>query len=100
MKSLYHIKTEYQQLLNTLEELQGELSPELEEALSINESELQEKALNYVRILSELEAEISYGQAEIERAEAYVSGKKTGSIFPQRTIAGGSKATWPHSGRH
>ena len=42
-KSLYHIETEYLTIINQVEELEGELTPELEEQLTINEKELQSK---------------------------------------------------------
>lgn len=45
--SLYGIKTEFIRLMGAIEEQGGEITPEQEEALAINESNYIEKAGNY-----------------------------------------------------
>jgi len=74
--SLYSIKEEYIKLLQLVEENSGELSPQLEKALSINYSELKEKSLNYVQLLIELQSKIDLGKQEIERAKKYIAQKE------------------------
>jgi hypothetical protein len=49
MKSLYHIQQKYLDLANQLE--QGELTAELETALSINQSEFQDKTIAYAFVV-------------------------------------------------
>ena len=44
-KSLYNINNEYLELINKVENLEGELTPELENALTINKSELEIKSI-------------------------------------------------------
>jgi len=66
-KSLYNIQTEYLQIAAQLAD--GELTPELEEALILNETELQNKGINYGFIIKQLDGECNIIDAEIERLE-------------------------------
>jgi hypothetical protein len=68
MKSLYHIQAEYIALASALEV--GELTPELETALAINEAELQQKAIGYAYVIKEREANIEVIENEIARLTA------------------------------
>ena len=63
--NLYNIKSEY---LNIAQELtEGELTPELEQALMITESNLQEKAINYGYVIKNFESEVDIIETEIKR---------------------------------
>jgi len=66
-KSLYHIQTEYLQIAAQLTD--GEFTPELEQALILNETELQNKGINYGFIIKQMEGECSIIDAEIDRLE-------------------------------
>jgi phage terminase small subunit len=66
-KSLYNIEQEYLEIANQLED--GELSPELETALAINERELQGKAIAYAYVIKEAEDTVSIIDAEIKRLQ-------------------------------
>ena len=66
-KSLYNIEQEYLEIVNQLED--GELSPELETALAINERELQGKAIAYAYVIKDSEDTISVIDAEIKRLQ-------------------------------
>lgn len=66
-KSLYNIEQEYLEIANQLED--GELSPELETALAINEKELQGKAVAYAYVIKEAEDTVSVIDAEIKRLQ-------------------------------
>jgi hypothetical protein len=66
-KSLYNIEQEYLEIANQLED--GELSPELETALAINELELQGKAIAYAYVIKESEDTVSVIDAEIKRLQ-------------------------------
>lgn len=67
MKSLYHIKQEYLNLDEELWAAGGELSPELEEKLAINEDELKDKCDAYAYIIDEYESQNDRIDAEIAR---------------------------------
>lgn len=67
-KSLYNIETEYLEIANQLED--GELSPELETSLAINQSELQGKAVAYAYVIKEAEDNLSAIDTEIKRLTA------------------------------
>jgi len=54
MKSLYTISTELVELTNTLEATHGELTPEIEKLLEVNEISLTTKLDSYDRLLDEL----------------------------------------------
>lgn len=49
--TLYEIKNEYLELINQVEELEGEITPEIEEKLTINQNELQNKAIAYHSVI-------------------------------------------------
>jgi hypothetical protein len=66
-KSLFQISTEARELASAL--IEGELSPEMESALVINQNELQEKAINYGFVIKSIESDISIIDSEIERLQ-------------------------------
>lgn len=70
--NLYNIETEYLTLMGQVEDAEGELTPELEEALSINESQLQGKSIAYLHIISTREAVNLQAKEEIKRLQAFV----------------------------
>ncbi len=65
--SLYNIQTEYIQLAEQLIENGGELTPELTEALAINQANLETKSRNYGLVIKQWNAEADIIDAEIER---------------------------------
>jgi len=69
-KSLYHIETEYLTIINQVEELDGELTPELEAQLSINEKELQGKSIAYLEFIGSKETLNTRIDDEIKRLQA------------------------------
>jgi hypothetical protein len=75
MKSLYIISEEARNLASFLED--GELSQEMEAALVINQSELQEKAINYAFVLKTFEGEVSLISEEIKRLTAIKKAKES-----------------------
>ena len=74
--SLYNIKSEYLDLISTIEELEGELTPELEEALKINEEQLILKSTNYCDLIAKLESEVAYIDSQIERVNKFKAPKE------------------------
>ena len=71
--NLYKLTQEASYLASLLEE--GELTTELEQALVINQNELQDKAINYVKVIKNLEADSDAIDAEIKRLKAMKEAK-------------------------
>lgn len=70
MKTLLNIRQEYTSLLDQIERNEGELTPELEEALSIHAKELSAKSLAYVEFIGNLTSQNSRIDDEIKRLQA------------------------------
>jgi hypothetical protein len=69
MKTLLNIRKEYTDLIHRIEEGEGELTPDMEQALSINRQELAEKSLAYVEFIGNLEAQNDRIDEEIKRLQ-------------------------------
>ena len=69
-KSLYIIKEEYLDLISQIEQAEGELTPELESALTINKSELEVKSIAYVEVIKQRESFNARIDEEIKRLQA------------------------------
>lgn len=74
--NLFNIKQEYINIVNTIIDNNGELSPELSQALAINETELKEKAINYGYVIRSFEYENDIIDAEIKRLKALKEQKE------------------------
>jgi lipid II:glycine glycyltransferase (peptidoglycan interpeptide bridge formation enzyme) len=84
-KSLYNIEKEYLEIANQLED--GELSPELETALAINQNELQGKAVAYAYVIKESEDTVSVIDAEIKRLTALKKTEQNKAARLKETIS-------------
>ncbi len=69
-QSLYHIETEYRTLIDQVEQAEGELTEELEQALQINETQLQSKSIAYLEFIQSKETFNSRIDDEIKRLQA------------------------------
>jgi len=69
-QSLYHIETEYRSLIDQVEQAEGELTEELEQALQINETQLQSKSIAYLEFIQSKETFNSRIDDEIKRLQA------------------------------
>ena len=65
--NLYQLTTEYKHLESILIENEGELTPDLEQALQINQDQLQAKGISYGYVIKSIEAESDIIDAEIKR---------------------------------
>lgn len=65
--NLYNIKSEYINIAMQLTD--GELTPELEQALQITEQNLHDKAINYGYVIKTIESEVDIIDAEIKRLQ-------------------------------
>jgi len=68
-KSLFQISNEYRNLEMELFENGGEITPEIENRLEINQTELNEKSKNYVFIIKKIDFEVNYIDLEIKRLQ-------------------------------
>jgi len=84
-KSLYNIEKEYLEIANQLED--GELSPELETALAINEQQLQGKAVAYAYVIKEAEDTVSVIDAEIKRLQGLKKTEQNKAARLKETIS-------------
>lgn len=71
--NLYNLTTQAKEIALLLEE--GEFTPELEQALVINQEQLQEKALNYTHVIKNFEADSQAIDNEIKRLKAMKEAK-------------------------
>lgn len=69
-KTLYEINEEYIKLLAQVEENEGELTPELEQALTINEEDHAAKLEAYGKIISNYKSEAEACKQEADRLKA------------------------------
>lgn len=66
-KSLIELNQDYGRLMNLLMEAGGELSPELEQELQVNQEMLAAKADKYDFVISKLELEEEYWKAQADK---------------------------------
>tara|TARA_R110002072_G_scaffold138083_1_gene281048 strand:- start:327 stop:815 length:489 start_codon:yes stop_codon:yes gene_type:complete len=68
--TLYDIKNEYLELINQVEEMEGEITPEIEQQLVINQNELHTKAVAYHSVVLSKDAFNMQIDSEIKRLQA------------------------------
>ena len=56
MKSLYDITIDQKMLINEIEKMEGELTPEMEARLVITKSEIQQKTIAYLEVIQSKES--------------------------------------------
>lgn len=76
MASIYNIQQELDAILNSIEENDGELTPELEEALNIKREEFSTKIQGYVAVVKQLELDIKGVKEEIARLKDLQKSKE------------------------
>ena len=70
--NIFNISNEYLDLITTLEENEGELTPELEEALKINEEARDAKMEAYAYVIQQKNADIGLAKDEINRLRTLI----------------------------
>jgi hypothetical protein len=75
MKSMYEISREAMDIVSALEENEGELNPDIESALRINQNELQEKSINYAYAIKTVSNDVDAISEEIKRLQALKKAK-------------------------
>lgn len=76
--NIFNISNEYLSIIATLEDNEGELTPELGEALAINEHDRDKKMEAYAYVISQKAADISLAKDEINRLKKLI--KRDGNI--------------------
>jgi hypothetical protein len=81
--TLFTIETKYLELMNQIQEMDGEITPEMEEQLQINETQLQSKSIAYLEVIKKLEGrkitikdQIKYLQALEKREQKIIDNLK------------------------
>lgn len=77
MKTLYNINNDYLELISQVEEAEGVLTSELEQALTINKSELEVKSIAYVEVIKQRESLNERIDNEIKRLQALKKSNDT-----------------------
>lgn len=87
MANLFNIQSEYIVLMQQLMENGGEVTPELQEALEINQQQLQEKAANYCVVIRNLESESEIIANEIKRLQELKKVRENAANRLKETIS-------------
>lgn len=74
-KSIYNIQAEYIELMDRIEDLGGELTPELSAQLDITKEQLESKATSYCYLSKQIDVDTAQIDAEISRLQALKSSK-------------------------
>ena len=67
--NIYQIKNEYQLIIAEVINNEGEITPELETALTINKDQLQSKAVDYSYVIKQLDSDCEQIDAELKRLQ-------------------------------
>lgn len=88
MKSIFDISKDYLELSESLVEAGGEVTPELEKALTLNKEELQAKGVNYGFVVKQLEGEAEIIEAEIRRLQQQKKYRENAVERLKQTLSG------------
>ncbi len=84
-QSLYDIRAEHLALLDEIEQNEGELTPDLEQALSLTNEQFQEKAVSYGFVIKHFNNDLDILSAEIIRlGKLQDEAMKRRELFKQR----------------
>lgn len=83
-KSLYKIRVEHLQLMQDIEFNEGEITPEIEQALQLTQDEFNDKALSYGLVVKHFDDETTIIEKEIDRlSKMLAQSKKKKELFKQ-----------------
>jgi len=74
-KSIYHIQNDHLQLMRVIEENEGEITPEIDEKLSLTKDEFEQKAISYGYLMKHLNDESVNIKNEVDRLNKILSAK-------------------------
>lgn len=72
MSSLIQIHQDYLDLINAIEDNDGEITPFIESKLTVNLVESQEKVSNYCLVLDSYENQIAFMKSKVKEAVLYI----------------------------
>lgn len=84
--NLYQIQKDYFILIDMLEQSDGDLTPEMEEALKINKEDFEVKLQNYRAIIKKFQDEIKAAQEEKKRIDAFIKQKNSSIDALKRSV--------------
>lgn len=67
--NIYAIQNEYQLIISEIINNEGEITPEIETALTINKEQLQSKAVDYSYVIKQLDSDCEQIDAELKRLQ-------------------------------
>lgn len=76
MSSLYNIENKYHYIMQGLEANEGELTPELEEELVINEKDFKDKVANYRAMIVKWKADVQAAKQEKVRIDTFKKNRE------------------------
>ncbi len=86
--TLYQIRADHLALLSEVEQLDGELTPEIEAALSLTNEQFEQKAVSYGYVIKTFDERLNQIDAEITRlTELRKKAVKQVDLFEQRLSA-------------
>ena len=85
-KNIFDITREYEDILSIIEDNEGEITPEITEKLSINESELEDILRNYKHIIDRYKYEKEYVKDEQERLRNKIASRENTIRFLKNNI--------------
>lgn len=74
-KSIYHIQNDHLQLMRVIEENEGEITPEIDEQLSLTKDEFEQKAVSYGYLMKHINNESINIKNEIDRLNKILYAK-------------------------
>ncbi len=74
-KSIYNIQSDHLLLMQMIEDLEGEITPEISEQLAINKADLEEKAVSYGYVMRQYDFEVDQINQEITRLTKIAASK-------------------------
>lgn len=74
-KSIFNIQSDYIELMNQIEDNEGEITPEISEQLDITREQLEDKATSYCYLSKQIDVDNDQIDAEISRLQALKSYK-------------------------
>jgi len=85
--NIYQIQNEYQLLINQIIEAEGEITPELENQLTINKEQLEVKGVNYAYVIKSCDNDVDAIDNEIKRLNALKKARTTLAERLKNTIS-------------
>jgi predicted transcriptional regulator len=87
METIFKITEDFLTIMRMADEMDGEITPDIEKALELNEQNISKKAINYVNYIKTIESDVDAIDAEIKRLTALKKAKTNRSEWMRGTLA-------------